>query len=176
MIFSLHSASISWILEPSTQGLISSTMIILLGKKLLKFVGIESMIPNLKVLKCSLCCNLNQIDCPCIIEPENLLDSEGIRPDGVTTFPYSEVPNRRACLLRFFIFSKYITCLWDKNLHFANSSHSWSLATLRLLLRRLCNSRCWRRAQIEAWDRCSRISPPCTLGVSPSLVSRWHRE
>jgi hypothetical protein len=31
---------------------------------------------------------LNQIDCPSIIEPENLLDSEGIRPDGVTAFPY----------------------------------------------------------------------------------------
>ena len=31
---------------------------------------------------------LNQIDCPSMIEPENLLDSEGIRPDGATAFPY----------------------------------------------------------------------------------------
>ena len=33
---------------------------------------------------------LHQINCPSIKEPENLLDSEGIRPDGVTAFPYKQ--------------------------------------------------------------------------------------
>ena len=33
---------------------------------------------------------LSQIDCPSILEPKNLLNSEGLIPDGVTAFQYKQ--------------------------------------------------------------------------------------